>query len=330
MFHAPFISAVPGLRLAAILQRSGSDAAELYPNARIVRSLSELLEIPDIHLIVVTTPNVTHFEIAAECLRHGRHVVVDKPFTTNSEQARELAALARSHRKVLSIYQNRRWDGDFRAVQQVLADESLGRVVQFESHYDRFRLELRPDAWRERRQPGSGILFDLGSHLIDQALLLFGTPEAISADVRTERDGAVVDDAFDVTLFYPRMRAVLRSSLMVCKPGPRFVIHSERGSFVKYGMDPQEEALKRGEMPSGNDWGREQEDDCGTLTAPDGKSTRIASPNGDYRGYYENVRDAVLDKAPLAVTSEQGIDVMVALELASQSSLEGRRIPWPK
>ncbi|MGE5110235.1 MAG: oxidoreductase [Acidobacteriaceae bacterium] len=329
VFHAPIISAVEGMRLAAVLQRSASDAAELYPEARVVRSVEEMLSIPEIELIVVTTPNQTHFPIAKQCLERGRNVVIDKPFTVTWREARDLAQLAKAQGKVLSVYQNRRWDGDFQTVQKLIREGTLGRIVLFESHYERFRPQLRPGAWRERDEPGAGILFDLGPHLLDQALVLFGTPEAVFADVRTERDGSLVDDAFDVTFFYPRMRAMLRSSMLVSAPGARLVLQGDRGSFVKHGMDPQEEALKQGEKPHGEAWGRENEEDAGTLVLADGGSRRVPSFAGDYRGYYENVRDAILGKARLAVTPEQGIDVIIALELARESSRTGKRIPWP-
>ena len=329
VFHAPIISAVEGMRLAAVLQRSKSDAAELHPQARVVRSVEEMLSIPEIDLIVITTPNQTHFPIAKQFLEQGRNVVVDKPFTVTSQEARDLAQLAKAQGKILSVYQNRRWDGDFQTVQKLVREGTLGRIVFFESHYERFRPTLRAGAWRERDEPGAGILFDLGPHLLDQALVLFGIPEAVFADVRTERDGSLVDDAFDVTFFYPRMRVLLRSSMLVNVPGARFVLHGDRGSFVKHGMDPQEEALKQGEKPHGEAWGREHEGDAGTLVLGDGESRRVPSVAGDYRGYYENVRDAILGKARLAVTPEQGINVMIALELAVESSATGKRISWP-
>jgi predicted dehydrogenase len=329
VFHAPIISAVAGMRLAAVLQRSASDAMQLYPEARLVRSVEEMLSIPEIELIVITTPNQTHFPIAKQCLEQGRNVVIDKPFTVTSEEARDLAQLAKAQGKILSVYQNRRWDGDFQTVQKLVREGTLGRIVFFESHYERFRPTLRAGAWRERDEPGAGILFDLGPHLLDQALVLFGIPEAVFADLRTERDGSLVDDAFDVTFFYPRMRALLRSSMLVNVSEARFVLHGDRGSFVKHGMDPQEEALKQGQQPHGEAWGQENQEDAGTLILADGESRRVPSVAGDYRGYYENVRDAILGKARLAVTPEQGIDVMIALELARESSGTGKRISWP-
>ncbi len=344
VFHAPMITAVEGLRLAAIMQRSNRptsanstqmrgtesfDAAQLYPEARIVRSVEEMLTVHDIELITVTTPNKTHFEIAKKCLEAGKHVVIDKPFTTTVNEARKLADLARSRGKLLSVYQNRRWDSDFLTVQKVVREGVLGRIVIFEAHYDRFRPELRPGTWKESGDPGTGVLFDLAPHLIDQALVLFGNPDEIFADVRRERDGTAVDDAFDVTFFYPKLRAILRSTMMATTAGPRFVLNGDRAKFVKYGLDPQEEALIAGSKPGGDDWGREDESLAGTLTMANGDSEKIPSLKGDYRKYYENVRDAILGKASPAVTPEHGLDVMMALELAAQSSREGRRVPWP-
>lgn len=329
VFHAPMINAVEGLGLAAILQRSASDAAQLYPEARIARSVEEMLAIPEIDLIVVTTPNKTHFEIAKKCLGAGKHVVIDKPFATSLKEAQELAESARTRGKVLSVYQNRRWDSDFLRVQKLVSDGVLGRVVIFESHYDRFRPELRPGTWKESGDPGTGILFDLGPHLIDQALMLFGKPDEVFADVRRERDGTAVDDAFDVIFLYPKMRAILRSTMIATVAGPRFVLNGDHAKFVKYGLDPQEEALIAGNKPGGDGWGREDESLSGTLTLADGEVKKVPSLAGDYRKYYENVRDAILGKAPLAVTPEHGIDVMMALELAVQSSRDGRRVPWP-
>ena len=330
-FHAPVISAVNGLRVAAILQRSGSDAAAAYPDVPIARSLDTLLAMNNIQLVVIATPNESHFELARQCLLAGRGVVVDKPLTTTYQEASELVQVAKASKRLLSVYQNRRWDGDFMTVQELLRGGQIERVVLFESRFDRFRPRVQPLSWRERAEPGSGLLFDLGTHLIDQALVLFGTPEAISADLRMERDGALTDDAFDVTLFYPRMRALLRAGMLVSEAAPRFVIQGTRGSYMKFGMDPQEEALKRGERPHGENWGVEPPNRWGTLHLANGeKLTDLPLPTvrGDYRQYYENVRDALLGTAPLRVTPQQALDVMRALELAQEAARTGCKIPW--
>jgi predicted dehydrogenase len=330
-FHAPVIRAVEGLRLVAILQRKGTEVASAYPDVRVARSVEELLASDSIQLVVIATPNVSHFDLARECLLAGRHVVIDKPFAPTYAEAAELVALAEKCGRLLSVYQNRRFDGDFKTLRNLFASETLGRVVLFESHYDRYRLQLRPGAWREQAGPGSGVFFDLGPHLIDQALTLFGAPEAISADIGVERDGAVVDDAFDLTLRYPRLRVLLRGTMLAVKPSPHFLVHGTKGSYVKYGLDPQENALKRGELPEGPNWGKEPEEAWGTLSLAEGdKVTERAVPTqpGDYREYYANVRDAILGKAALAVTPQGALSVMRVLQLARQSSDERRVIPY--
>jgi len=331
-FHAPVIIAVEGLRLAAILQRNGDDAAQAYPAARVVRSLDELLAIGSIRLVVIATPNTSHIELAKRCLLAGRDVVIDKPFAPTYAEAAELVELARQRNRLLSVYQNRRWDGDFLTVRRLIAEEHFGRIVLFESHFDRFRPTLKENAWRERAEPGSGVLFDLGPHLIDQAMVLFGEPEAISADVRIERDGAAADDAFDVALHYLRMRALLRAGVLVSTQTPRFAIQGTRGGYLKFGLDPQEDALKRGEAPVGERWGCESPERWGTLSRAQGDSLATETcptEPGDYRQYYANVRDAMRGTAPLAVTPQQALRVMRALELAHQSSRQRRSLPWP-
>ncbi len=203
-FHAPVIQAVSGLRLAAILRRTGSFDCNKFPGVRLVRSLDELLSIDSMRVIVVATPNAWHFALAQRCLEAGRDVVVEKPFATSFQEAERLVALAKKLGRMMTVFHERRWDGDFQTVTQVLDSGELGRVVRFEARWDRFRPEVRSGAWREQAAPGSGVLFDLGSHLIDQALLLFGRPEGVTADIRIERDGGLADDAFDLLLHYPR------------------------------------------------------------------------------------------------------------------------------
>jgi scyllo-inositol 2-dehydrogenase (NADP+) len=331
-FHAPVIRAVPGLRLAAILQRTGTEAAEKYPDVRIARSMEELLSIPEIRLVVIATPNETHYPFAKQCLEAGRDVVVDKPFTTTLEEAVSLVQFAKEKKRLLTVYQNRRFDGDFQTIRQLVAAGTLGRIVRFETTYDRYRPNLKPAAWRETTQPGSGILFDIAPHLIDHALVLFGLPQAITADIRTERENAVVDDAFDLTLHYPNsMRAVLRSSILAAATRPRFVLFGTQASFVKIAFDPQENNLRHGRIPTDTAWGAEPEENWGVLTTPSGDSFErrpIPSDNCDYRDYYANVRDAILGRAQLAVSPEYAIDVMRLLVLARQSSLERRTLPW--
>jgi len=330
-FHAPVIRAVPGLRLAAILQRRGSEAAEQYPDVRIVRSLEELLAVPEIRLVVIATPNDTHYSLARACLAAGRDVVVDKPFTTTLAEATELVQLAQKAGRLLTVYQNRRYDGDFEAVRQLVASGELGRVVRFEANYDRYRPELKAGAWREKLGAGNGIFFDLAPHLIDYALVLFGLPEAVTADIRIERQSAAVDDAFDVTFHYPAgLRANLRSSMLAAVPRLRFILHGTRGAFTKQTFNPQETDLRRGYIPSDGVWGKEPEDKWGLLTLTDGENRierRIPSAACDFRDFYTNVRDAILGRGSLAVTPQWALDVMRLLELCRESSAKRRTIP---
>jgi scyllo-inositol 2-dehydrogenase (NADP+) len=333
-FHAPVIHAVPGLRLAAIMQRTGNEAAQLYPDARIVRSIEDLLAISEIRLVVIATPNDTHHAIARQCLAAGRDVVVDKPLTPTLKEAVDLVTFAEERRRTLSVYQNRRYDGDFQAVLQLVASGSLGRIVRFESNYDRFRAQLKSNAWRERSGPGSGVLLDLAPHLIDHALMLFGLPEAITADIRVEREHAVVDDSFDLTLHYAAgLRAVLRATMLAADARPRFVFHGTSGAYVKHAFDVQESKLRAGRIP----WNEtpsetEQEENSGllTLAKDDGTTTEQLVPPvpSDYRGYYANIRDALLGTAVPAVTPQHALNVMRILELARESNRRRCTIPW--
>lgn len=325
VFHAPVIRAVEGLRLTTIVKRSGEPDPR-YSDVELVRSVDELLTRP-IDLVVIATPNPSHHPIAKQCLLAGRHVIVDKPFTTTVGEAEELVQLGTEKQRVLSVYQNRRYLGDFVTLQKLLSEGVLGRVATFESHFDRFRPELKPAAWRERPQPGSGVWFDLGAHLLDQALLLFGIPQAISADIRIEREGAAVDDAFDVTLHYSKMRALLRATMLANSPAPTFAVHGTKGSFIKHGFDPQEEALKAGRTPDESNWDAEPSEMYGRLTTPEGPRTIPTIPSS-FTHYYENIRDAILRKAQLAVTPEQALHVMRGLELAVVSSQQRCVLQW--
>jgi predicted dehydrogenase len=330
-FHAPVIRAVPGLQLAAILQRTGDEAARLYPDIRIVRSLDELLAIDSISLIAISTPNQTHFPLAKRCLEAGRHVVVDKPFTTTVAEAVELLNLAKKQKLTLSVYHDRRFDADFQGLRQVVTAGELGRILRFESTYDRFRPAPKPNSWREKAGPGSGVLFDLAPHLIDQAFTLLGTPEAIAADVRIERPGFSTDDAFDIFLYYAEgVRALLRATMMSAAPRPRLVVFGEKGSYLKREFDPLEPTLRSGQIPAGPSWVVEKEENFGEVTLiENGDETRHKVPSlGDWREFYANIRDAILGKAALLVTPQQILNVMVALELTLESNSKRSTIPW--
>jgi scyllo-inositol 2-dehydrogenase (NADP+) len=331
-FHAPVIRAVPGLRLAAILQRSGGEAAQVYPDVRTVRSVDEMLSIEQIRLIVIATPNETHVPLAQRCLAAGRDVIVDKPFTPTLHEAEALVKYAAERKRLLTVYQNRRWDGDFQAIRKLVAGGSLGRIVLFETNYDRFRPHLKQNAWRERPGPGSGIFLDLGPHLIDHAFQLFGVPEALTADLRIERDAGLVDDSFDIVLHYPRgLRAVLRSTMLATVPRPRFILHGTLGSFRKDHLEPLEPTLRRGEVPQGESWDLEPEENWGvaTLVQAERLVRQPIPSHGDWRAYYAGVRDALLGLAPPPVSTQEMLDVMRALELAQESNRLRKTVPWP-
>lgn len=330
-FHAPLIHAVPGLRLAAVLQRSSDTAAKLYPGARVVRGIEELLAIDSIRLVVIATPNQTHLPFAVQCLEAGRDVVVDKPITPTLHETLKLFRIAKKCGRLLTVSHTRRFDADFQAVRQVVASGELGQIVRFDSHYDRYRPTSRPNAWREKPGPGSGVLLDLAPHLIDHALMLFGLPEALSADIRIERPAFVTDDAFDICFFYRGgLRAHLHETMLCVTPRPRFVILGEKGAFIKSEMDALEPTLRREEIPKGESWVVDPEENWGVLTkVVDGQTQkRKVASRGDWREFYVNVRDAMLGQAELLVTPRQVIDVMVALQLAQESSARRCAIPW--
>lgn len=291
-----------------------------------------LFEDQAIELVVVATPNNSHFELARQALLAGKHVVVDKPFTLTSEQAQELIDLARQRNKVVSVFQNRRWDGDFQTVRQLVKQEYLGRLVEYESHFDRFRNTFSPErAWREEVGPGSGVLFDLGSHLIDQAQVLFGLPRMLTADIRSQREAGKADDQFELILHYDHLKATLKAGLLVRQPGPRFALHGTEGSFVKYGVDPQEEALKRGRSPREPEWGMEPEAQWGILNTQIGGlhfQGKIETSQGCYSAYYENVYQAIRGEAELMVKPEEARNTIRLIELAVQSNAEQRTVAF--
>ena len=328
IFHTAVIAETPGLELACIVQRKGSEAAAAYPGVKVARSIEEMLADETISLAVVATPSGDHYAHAAQCLRARRNVVVDKPFTTTSEEAGDLIRLAKENGVFLTAYQNRRWDGDSVTMQQVVEAGELGRIVTYEAHIDRYRAVPRLQVWRENGGPGGGILFDIGSHLIDQAAMLFGDPDSVWADVRTEREGAVIDDAFDIQLKFGSVTALLRSTLTAVTPGPRFTIHGTRGSFVKHGIDPQEDALKAGAKFSDPGFGEEPESQWGELQIAGEAPRKIKTAAGDYRGLYANVRDALLGAGTLRVKPEEALRTTRIIELCRESAASGCRVNY--
>ena len=326
-FHAPLVAGVPGLKLTAI---SSSDPAKVtadWPEVATEATPEALFARPDIDLVVIPTPNETHYPLASAALAAGKHVVVDKPFTVTVEDARRLRAQAEAAGRVLSVFHNRRWDSDFLTLKQVLASGELGRIVHFESHFDRYRPEVR-DRWREQALPGSGLWYDLGSHLLDQTLQLLGLPESIALDLALQRDNAQSDDYFHAVLRYGQSRVILHAGALVAVPAARYTVHGSLGSFFKYGLDPQEDVLKTGKRPPAADWGHDSVPATLTVWKDDAAAEReLACIPGDYPAYYAGVRDAIRGVGPNPVTAAEVIQDIGLLELGLQSAREGRTLP---
>jgi predicted dehydrogenase len=331
-FHAPVLSAVPGLELGAVASSQPYKVHADWPGVDVVPDVAMLLARPDIDLIVVATPNAQHHPVAKAALEAGKHVVVDKPFTLDAAQARELADLARRKNRVLSVYQNRRFDADFLTLRDLLATGELGRPVYFESHFDRFRPQVR-ERWREQPVPGAGLWVDLGSHLVDQTVQLFGKPDTLQLDTAALRDGALVEDYFHAILRYETgphapLRVILHATTLAAEAAPRYMLHGTRGSYVKHGVDPQEDALRAGGKPIGEGWGVDKLDGEITLQHNDGNAQKRTLPTraGNYASYYAAVRDAIKEVGPNPVPPEQAIELMDLLDLGRQSAAEGRAL----
>ena len=329
VYNAPILAAVEDFVITKILTGSPENisAAKLdFPEAVIVGDYSEILEDPEINLVVITTPNHLHKEFTEKALKAGKHVVVEKPLTPTFEDAEYLTRLAREQNRILSVNHNRRWDSDVRTLKKILDQQLLGDVVEFESHFDRFRPEIK-NSWKERSQfPGTGILYDLGSHLIDQALWLFGPPEEVFSHLRIQRKAAEVVDSFELLLLYPELKVTLKAGMLIKEPGAKYKVYGTKGSYLKYGMDVQEDALKIGEKPQ-EDWGLEPEELWGRFNGPEG-TTVVESERGDYREFYRNIAAAVRGEAELEVTPQQAGMVVKVIELAYQSHSEKRILPF--
>lgn len=331
-FHAPVLSAAAGMELAAVVSSQADKVAAEWPGMAVIADMAALIGLPEIDLVVVATPNALHYPIAKAALKAGKHVVVDKPFTLDASEARELAALAQQNGLLLSVYQNRRFDADFLTLRDLLDAGALGRPVYFESHFDRFRPAVR-DRWRERDVPGAGLWVDLGAHLLDQAVQLFGKPDTLQLDAAVLRDGAVVDDYFHAVLRYEKgphapLRIVLHATTLAAHAAPRYLVHGTRGSYVKYGVDPQEDALRAGLQPGGDEWGVDPLLGELTLMAEGHWMQNKTLPNrrGNYVDYYAAVRDAILGKGPNPVPPAQAVTLMELLDLGRQSATEGRAL----
>lgn len=325
-FHGPLIAATPGLVLHTVVSSDPAKVAADFPDARVVAELETALADPAIDLVVIATPNALHAPQAIAALEAGKHVVVDKPFALDAAQARTMADAAKTAGKLLAVFHNRRWDSDFLTLQRLIADGALGQVVQYESHFDRFRPVVR-DRWRERAGPGSGAWMDLGPHLLDQALVLFGEPVAIAADIGIQREGAGADDYFHVTLRYPTLRVILHGSLLTAASDLRMAVHGAGGSFIKHGLDAQEGQLKAGMVPGAEGYGVDPRPGVLTTVENDVQGhIKVAPEPADYRAFYAGVRDAILNGAPSPVPVDGALRVMDLLELAQRASDQRREL----
>ncbi|WP_020409380.1 oxidoreductase [Hahella ganghwensis] len=323
-FHFPFYKVLPQYELTAVLSRQSDTVAEIAPNAICVQDIQQLLA-TDIDLVVITAPNTEHYPYAKAALEAGKHVVLEKPFVNNVEEGLDLIRLAREKQRVLSVYHNRRWDGDFLTVRRMLAEGKFGQISHYESHFDRFRPAPR-ERWREAPLPGSGILYDLGSHLIDQALVLFGVPSSVSATVKAMRGASEVDDYIHLVFEYPSTQVVLHASMLTPLPGARFCIHGNAGTYVKLGLDPQEDRLREGKLPDQPDWAQEDAASFGHFTHAEGNTVVVPTEVGGYQHYYLQLSKAILEGESNPVPAEQALRVIQLIELCRQSEENGQRV----
>lgn len=326
-FHLPLLGASGRFEVSAISTSREADALRDRPGTRIFGSADELIRAADLDLVVITAPNDVHFELARQSLQNGLHVVLEKPMVTSVAEARSLAALARDNERTLTVFHNRRWDGDFRTVSKLIAGGQLGGIQYFESHFDRFRPEVQP-RWRERPGAGAGLWWDLGPHLVDQALCLFGRPEALTARTLSTREGAEVTDYFHVLLHYDSIEVVLHGSSLAAGPNRRFEAQGTAGSYIKYGLDPQEGQLRSGLSPLDAGYGIEASDHYGTLYT-DAGAERIGTERGCYQEFYCGVADSITKGTPSPVTADEAITVIGILELAESSHREQKTVSVP-
>jgi predicted dehydrogenase len=332
VFHAPLINAVDDLNLYSVVERSSDDAIRQYPDVEVFRSFKEILKDDKTELLIITTPNHLHFSMAQEALSAGKHVVIDKPFTVIFEEANKLVRLADSLELKLSVFQNRRWDGDFMTVKKLIKDEKVGEVVEMVSTFNRFRNQMQEDAWRESSQPGSGVLYDLGPHLIDQSIQIFGKPDQIYADIRKQR-GGVTDDYFELDLHYPNLKVKLKAGVLVADPSPRFTVRGTEGAFVTFGLDPQEQNLKEGKTPNSADSSSDENRSRGTLyKKKDSKMVeeKIKIALGNYSAFYRDVGAAINGEGELPVDPNDAAFIIYLIELAFRSNREGKRLDVSK
>ncbi len=320
--QAPFFENNIHFNLKVILSNS-QNPKEYFPNVKVVKNVTEIINDENIDLVSICSPNDTHFEYAKLALLAGKNVLVEKPFTASSKEAEELIMLAKEQKKVLTVFQNRRFDSDFITVKKLVESGELGEILNFEIHYNRFKPELNPKKWKENVTPGSGIIYDLGAHIIDQAIALFGVPKKVYGQTFTQRENSSIDDAFDIKLDYGKLKVTLRSSLMVREDSPRYIINGTKASFVKYGIDVQEEHLKAGKNPIDKNFGIEPMTQDGTLyfekdDVPAQK--KIPTMPGNWALLFENIYEAIANNAALIINPEDVIEQIKIIETVKRLS----------
>lgn len=328
IFHAPLIKNVQDLELYCVVERSSNDAIRNYPDVEVFRSFKEILKDDSTELLIITTPNHLHFSMAREALSAGKHVVIDKPFTVTFEEANKLIELANKMELKLSVFQNRRWDGDFMTVKKLIRDHKVGEPVEVVSTFNRFRNQFKEDAWRESSQPGSGVLYDLGPHLVDQSIQIFGKPDQIYADIRAQR-GGITDDYFELDLYYPNLKVKVKAGVLVADPSPRFTVRGTEGAFVTFGLDPQEENLKEGKAPDSSESSSDENSSWGNLYKWSGAKMieeKVKIATGNYSTFYEKMAAAINGEGELPVDPNDAAFTIFLIELAFKSNREGKRL----
>ncbi|MER2493157.1 oxidoreductase [Catenovulum sediminis] len=324
-FHLPFITTLPELSLCAISSSQQQLVTTEQPQAKYFASAEAMLEQSDAELVIITAPNNVHFKLAKLALENGKHVIVEKPFVLDVADGETLVKLAKDKGLKLSVFHNRRWDGDFLTIQKLIADHKIGEIKHFEAHFDRFRPTVR-DRWREQSTEGGGILFDLGPHLLDQALQLFGKPTAITAQCRSMRPNSKNVDYFNIMLHYPDFYAQLHANLYSCEPNIRFNILGSEGKYQKFGLDPQEDYLKAGIMPDKAEWADETPEMYGTVYKEGQAAEVIQTERGGYQHYFKTMADAIRLNKNEPVTAEQALENIKLIELAIKSSEQGKTL----
>ncbi|MFC3052043.1 oxidoreductase [Kordiimonas pumila] len=323
-FHIPFLMAQLAYDLVAISSSQTAAIEKAMPGMAVFKSAEVMIEQAGADLLIITAPNDVHYSLIKHALLNDMHVVVEKPFVTRSKDGEELIKLAEERGKILTVYHNRRWDGDFLTIKKLIKNNTLGKIRYFESHFDRFRMDVR-DRWRETAANGGGLLYDLGSHLLDQALQLFGPPEAISATCKTMRPGGTTTDLAHITLHYADMLAVLHMSVFSAGPNRRFQVQGELGTYEKYGLDPQEDRLKAGMKPVPKEWADEEPKHYGTLYRTDSTET-LPTERGGYQQFFSLMKDAILHKGLAPVAAKDALMTIKLIELAAKSSETGKTL----